>query len=160
MDIKKLYLEKIVWYKWVECYIDVLSSGNVWKQGSAQIRIVPKSGVTERTNDEHSKVIIQHDGRWLFVNNEHLSFTAPPKKIVWRKTKSNVIGNYDINMYKKLITLLVEGKTLVLKFDTVEEIKVKMDSKENITHEPFIETTKVLDAMVIKKDYFDWYELT
>jgi hypothetical protein len=157
MNIKDITVATNIWYKEVPCYIDAICSGKIFKAEQPSLRIVPNSGETERVGDIHSDVILQQKGEWKKIDDVHLSSTPPPEKVIWPKTKSNIIGKYDINMYKKLVTLLVKGKQLILKFDDGDVINVTMDSEGDILHDAHIKTELVLEAMSKRKDYSDWY---
>jgi hypothetical protein len=160
IDITKLTCATDIWYKNIPCFIDTICSGKIYKIGVPTIRIVPKSKKTERVGEDYSAVIIQAKGMWVKTTDECLSLIAPPQKITWAQTKANIIDNYNINMYKKLIILLHKGHTLMLKLDTGEKINITIDNQGNIVHDSYIETINIVEAMSREKDNYKWYLLS
>lgn len=107
INLRNLHLEQVIWYKGIECFIDVLISSKVFS-GRGNVRVVPVDRKLHK--DEH----IQGDGNWVSKEDlEHLSLTSPPKEIITPTCKSGL----NIKKQNMLLTELYTHGELLLKLN-------------------------------------------
>ncbi len=144
INIVDLKLGQKVWYSGISCIIDCLLSGDIYKSTSGStIRIYPENRKTHlypesyRRDNVSTSCIIQNNGKWCDITDEHLSLTPPPKPVTWKNLKSGLFGQFDFNKGKAIAKLLESGETLEVRCRSFNDTLVHKSKKHgNIVTTP------------------------
>ena len=121
--LSSLKLGQIVWYAGINCTIDSLNSGYIYK-GSGDIRIFPTDRKLHEI-DGHSKLAA--DGKWIDKDDSLFSTKRPPEKIIFPKDTKFKQQKYSLTKYTTLLDLL-KKESLLLKVPGYADITVWMDN--------------------------------
>jgi len=162
IDITKLTVDTTIWYKGVECYIDVITSGRIFRATKKEgfcpmLRIIPKN--TNKIRKSSGGVVIQMHGIWVKASASELSLEAPPKEITWSSDKTQLIGPYNLNKQLTLMSLLFEDKQKLFMINKVSHlvIKVAVSAANKIVSDPKTSELFIIEEMMLEEGNYKWY---
>jgi len=162
LNIKKLYIGKIIYYNLYPVEIDAINSCKYFRaneEGVPEIRVVPLCHTTVKEPNDCSKVMLQKTGNWMPINDPKLSLKAPPKQVEVFNTPE--VDNLWPALYSTLVGLLKKGHILMFG-KSVHDISFKIYLKNNtlcVDKESRYPPVSVITTMCKKtKDFYWFYE--